>query len=61
MPGNEKTWSIEPVHIVPHSETESDEHECQFQNSLHQPVSDISQFLIEARNASQQLENVIDI
>ncbi len=57
LPGNEKTWSIDPVHIMPHSESESEDQEHGFkgQKSLPKAVSDVSQFLIQARNASNKI------
>ena len=53
MPGNEKTWSIEPVHILPDNDSDIDDGGAvKERKSPVKPVSDISQFLLQARKAS---------
>ena len=53
MPGNEKTWSIEPVHILPGDDSDSDDGSAGLEvKSSTTPVTDISQFLLQARKAS---------
>lgn len=63
MPGNEKTWKIDPVHITPHSDNETEDSEVrdvklnlgtdpQKKEQEKRPVSGISRFLLEARKAS---------
>ena len=53
MPGNEKTWSIEPVHILPDDDSDSEDGGTVVEGkSPAKPISDISQFLLQARKAS---------